>query len=126
MKDTISDEFKEVKDDVEDYVNARLDLIKIHAAENLSKFFSGLMINMVVFYISMFVLLFTSMAIAVWLDRVFESSGIGYLIVAFFYFLCGIVFFLLRSVLVEKPVIKSFIKLFFPSFTDYNNENEKQ
>ena len=51
MNGSIKEEFKETKEDVEDYVNARIDLIKLNVAENLSKVVSGFIIKMIIFFI---------------------------------------------------------------------------
>ncbi|MBK3518116.1 phage holin family protein [Carboxylicivirga marina] len=120
MKEKLSEEINEVKDDFEEYINARLDLTKLHAAENLSRFFSGMLIKMGLFYLFFFVLLFISLAIAFWLNHIFEGEGIGFFMVASFYLLIAIIFFGLRKVLIQKPIIQSFIQLFFPKYTDYD------
>ena len=120
MKENLTDEIGEVKDDLEEYVNAKLDLAKLHAAENISRFFSGMIIKMGIFYLLFFVLLFVSIAVAFWLNNIFSDKGIGFLIIAGFYLLCALIFFLLKKILVEKPIIKSFVQLFFPTFNNYD------
>ncbi len=120
MKDQISDEINEVKDNFEEYLNAKLDLAKLHAAENLSRFFSGMLIKMGLFYLFFFVLLFISIAVAFGLNTFFDGNHTGFFIVAGFYFLCAIVFLLLRKVLIQQPIIKSFIQLFFPTYNKYD------
>ena len=109
MKEKLSEEINEVKDDFEEYVNARLDLAKLHTAENLSRFFSGMLLKMGLFYLFFFVLLFISLAIAFWLNHLFEGKGIGFFIVAGFYLLVALLFYALRKTLIQKPIIQSFI-----------------
>ncbi len=116
----LTDELNEVKDDFEEYVNAKIDLAKLHAAENLSRFFSGMLLKMGLFYLFFFVLLFTSLAIAYWLNQYFDGNGTGFIIVAGFYLLVSVVFFLLRKTLIQRPIIQSFIQLFFPNFNKYD------
>ncbi len=116
MKERLSDEINEVKDDFEEYVKSQVDLVKLQTAESVSKLVSGLLINMVLFYVFFFVLLFASIAIALWLDRLFESRSLGFIIVAGFYFIFGLLFLLFRKRIIEKPVIKSVIQLFFPNY----------
>lgn len=120
MKERLSDEINEVKDDVEEYIKSQIDLVKLHTAESVSKFISGILINMVLFYVFFFVLLFISIALAFWLDRLLDSNGIGFILVAGFYFLFGIVFIAFRKKLIEKPVIKSVVQLFFPNYMNYD------
>jgi hypothetical protein len=120
MNERISDEINEVKDDFEEYANAKLDMVKLHAAENLSRFFSGMIVKMVMFYLFFFVLLFISLAIAFWLDRLLDSNGYGFFIVAGFYLIAGLLFYALRRVFVERPIIQSFVQLFFPNYSKYD------
>ena len=120
MKDQLSDEINEVKEDFEEYVNSKLDSAKLHAAENLSRFFSGMLIKMGIFYLFFFVLLFISIAVAIWLNAILNRDGIGFFIIAGFYFLCAVIFLSLRKVLVQRPIIKSFVQLFFPSYHNYD------
>ncbi|MCG8578706.1 MAG: phage holin family protein [Bacteroidales bacterium] len=120
MKEKLNEEINEVKDDFEEYVNARLDLAKLHAAENLSRFFSGMILKIGLFYLLFFVLLFVSLAAAFWLNHLFDGKGIGFFIVAGFYLLLALLFLALRKSLIQKPVIQSFIQLFFPKYTEYD------
>ncbi|TAJ07910.1 phage holin family protein [Marinilabiliaceae bacterium JC017] len=124
MKENITEELNDAKKEVQEYINARVDLTKLHMAENLSRFFSGLIIKMVVFYLFFFVLLFSSLALAFWLDRALDSRGAGFLIVAGTYLIIGVFFYSIRRKLIERPVIQSFIQLFFPSYTDYDKEKK--
>ncbi|MBR8534535.1 phage holin family protein [Carboxylicivirga sediminis] len=120
MKEHLSEEINEVKDEFEEYVNARLDLAKLHTAENLSRFFSGMLIKMGLFYLFFFVLLFISLAIAFWLNDLFEGKGVGFFIVAGFYLLIALLFYAMRKVLIQRPIIQSFVQLFFPKYTQYD------
>ncbi len=120
MKEQLSEEINEVKDDFEEYVNARLDLVKLHTAENLSRFFSGMLIKMGMFYLFFFVLLFVSLAVAFWLNDLFEGQGVGFFLVAGFYLLVAILFYATRKILIQRPIIKSFVELFFPKYTQYD------
>lgn len=120
MKENLSEEINEVKDEFEEYVNARLDLVKLHTAENLSRFFSGLIVNMGLFYLFFFVLFFVSMAVAFWLNNLFEGKGTGFFIVAGFYLILAILFYLVRKQLIQRPIIQSFIQLFFPKYNQYD------
>ncbi|MCU4177678.1 phage holin family protein [Carboxylicivirga sp. N1Y90] len=125
MKDRLSDEVKEVKDDFEEYVKAQVDLIKLHSAQSISQFLSGFIVKTVLFYLMFFALLFLSMAVALWLGRVLDSNELGFVIVAGFYMLCGLLFLSVRKKLIEKPIIKSVIELFFPNYQNYDESIKK-
>lgn len=120
MKEQVSDEINDVKDDVEEYINARIDLVKLHTAENLSRFFSGMIIKMVLFYLFFFVLLFSSLAVAIWLNEILGGKGVGFMIVAGFYLLIALLFVAFSKTLIQRPIIQSFIQLFFPTYNSYD------
>ncbi len=120
MKEQLSDELKEAKADFEEYVKAQIDFVKLHSAENISRFLSGLISKMVLFYLFFFVLLFASLAIALWLEEILNSKGLGFVIVAVFYLLLGLIFMTFRKKLIDKPIIQSIINLFFPNYTIYD------
>jgi len=120
MKERISDEFKEVKEEFEDYINRRVDLVKLDVAENLSRFLSGMIIKTVLSFLLFFVLLFVSMGFAFWLGHQFESQSYGFLVVGGFYILVGLLFWVFRRAIIAKPVIKSFVQLFFPERSNYD------
>lgn len=121
MKENVANDIKEAKDDVENYVNAKIDMIKLHVAENLSRIVSGMIIKMVLAVFLVLITFFVSMAGAVWIDHIYSNSGIGFIIVAAFYLVLSIIFILLRRKIITKPIIQSFIQLFFPSYSDYDD-----
>lgn len=125
MKESITKELNDIKAEVEDYVNARIDLAKLNAAENLSRFFISLLTKVVMLFIVFFTILFLSMAAAIWLDNFYNNSGLGFLIVTGVYIFFLIIFLLIRKKFIARPIIKSFIQLFFPSQQNYDDIEKK-
>lgn len=120
MKESLSEELNETREEIEEYINTRVDLIRLHTAENLSRFASGMVVKTVVFILLFFAFLFVSLAAALFLNRFLGYQGIGYLTVAAFYCLLAGGFWLLRRRIIERPIIKSFIQLFFPVYLNYD------
>ncbi|SMO35919.1 Putative Holin-X, holin superfamily III [Saccharicrinis carchari] len=118
-KEKISDEIADIKQEIESYVQNKIDLTKLHVAEDLSKLTAGLAVRLLLFYIAFFVLLFLSMAAAYAIGSYTNNMVTGFIVVAGFYLLVGILFYLLRGILINRPIIKSFIHLFFPNYTKY-------
>ena len=116
MKEDIIENFADLKKELKEYAESSFNLIRLHVVEQLSRHTSGLIVKAGILYILFFGLIFLSMAMAFFIGELFESYGLGFLMVAGFYFLIAFIFYLFRKVLIEKPVIKSFIKLFFPNF----------
>lgn len=126
MDNSLKEEINNGKDDVQDYLNARLDLMRLNMAENFSKVLSGFVIKSIILFILFFALLFVSLAVANWLNETYNYPGIGFIFVAALYLLFIIIFWLLRRILIEKPIIQSMIEIFFPSENNYNNKDDEQ
>jgi len=126
MDNSLKEELSNGKDDVQDYLNARLDLLRLNMAENFSKVLSGFIIKSVILFVLFFALLFVSLAVANWLNATYDYPGIGFIFVAGFYLLFIIVFWMLRRVLIEKPIIQSMIEIFFPPENNYYNKDNEQ
>jgi len=122
-KETLSDEIDDLKKEINNYIQGKIDLTKLQAAEDLSRFVSRVAIKLVLFYIAMFVLLFASMAGAYAIGTYTQSNELGFLIIAGIYFLVAIIFYLFRGKLIQTPVIKTFIQMFFQNFSKYDKES---
>jgi hypothetical protein len=118
FQENIKDHLVDVKDELENYVDKKIDLLKLHIVEELSRFTAGIAVKAGVLYLFFFVLIFLSLAAAFFLGEVLDSNGLGFSAIALFYLLLSLIFYLMRRKWVEKPVIKSFIKLFFPKFEE--------
>ncbi len=121
-KETISEELSDVKKEIETYFQSKLDLTKLQAAEDLSRFASGIAVKLVLFYIAMFVLIFVSMAAAFAIGTYTNSNELGFLVVAGVYVLFAFIFYLFKGILIQTPVIKAFIQIFFQNFSKYDKE----
>ncbi len=121
-KETLSEELSDIKNEINHYIQSKIDLTKLQAAEDLSRFVSKIAIKLVLFYIAMFVLLFASMAGAFAIGSYTQSNELGFLIIAGIYFLLAFVFYLFRGKLVQTPIIKTFVQMFFQNFSKYDKE----
>jgi hypothetical protein len=112
------DEINDIKKDVLEYIEVKLDLIRLHTAENLSRIFSNVAIIAVAGYLLFLIVIFLSFAAGFFIGSRLNSTELGFLCVAGFYFLLLILFLAYRKQIVERPVIKSVVRLFFPKFDD--------
>lgn len=116
------EELKDIKNDIQEYVDVKVKLIKLHTAENISRILSQAATFAVVGYLMFFILLFFSFAVGFFLAERFHSNELGFLAVAGIYLILLILFLVVRKHIIEKPIIKAVIKLFFPKFS--NDEKE--
>ena len=112
------EEINDIKKDVLEYLEVKLDLIRLHTAENLSRMFSNVAIIAVVGYLLFLIIIFLSFAAGFFIGSLLKSNELGFLCVAGFYFLLLILFLAYRKQIVERRVIKAVIRLLFPKFED--------
>ena len=121
MKENITREVDELKKELEEYVQVRVDLTKLHIAGELSRFFSSFMTKTVLLYLLFFVFMFFSLAAALLLGKWIGSYVIGFAAMGVVFLLAAVIFWLLRKRLIERPVVQHFIELMFPKF-DHDEE----
>jgi len=125
MDKSLKEDISTSKEDFQNYLDARFDMMRLNLAENFSKMISGFIIKTVVLVILMFAMLFISLAVANWLNSTLDYPGIGFIIVAGFYLLFIFIFWLLRHKLIERPIIQTMIEIFFPPEHNFEStENE--
>jgi hypothetical protein len=113
----IIEDVNQIKRDLLEYLDIRLDQIRLHTAEGLSRFFSRILIIAIVGYLLFFILLCLSFAAAFLIGSLLDSVPLGFLMVALCYALFLGLFFIFRKQIIEKPVIKAFVQLLFPKLT---------
>ncbi|WP_010662871.1 phage holin family protein [Marinilabilia salmonicolor] len=118
MKESITSEIDELKKELEEYLQIRVDLVKLHIAGELSRFFSSFMTKTVLLYLFFFVFMFFSLAAALLLGTWLDSYALGFAIMGGVFLLAALIFWLLRKQLIERHVVHRFIELMFPKFED--------
>lgn len=112
------DELNNFRKDILEYIDVKLDLIKIHTAENLSRIFSNIANIVVIGYLLFLIIIFLSFSAGFFIGSLLNSIELGFLCIAGFYFLLLILFLFYKKQIIEKPVIKAMVRLFFPKFED--------
>lgn len=112
------DEIDNIKKDILEYIEVKLDLIRLQAVENLSRIFSNAATIAIAAYLLFLAVIFLSFATGFFIGSLLQSNASGFLCVGGFYILLLIFFLLLRKRIVEQPVIKAMIRLLFPKFGD--------
>ena len=97
--------YNELKQLIADYVEARIELIKLDVFEKVAKVTAALFSSVVVALLGFFLLFFLSMSAGFYLARLFDSQAVGFLIVTSFYFLLFGFFPLNQKNPATKPTI---------------------
>jgi len=124
---SLSDQLKQLIEEIKVYVNLRISYLRLHVAEFLIRFFSGLVLWMVIFLFLFFVLVFGSFAFAYWFAELTGKMSLGFLIIAGFYVLIALLIYILRRPLIVRPFTKLIItQMELDKFNDLEDEKEEQ
>ena len=119
----LQEEFKRVEEmaqHVKDYVNTRIAQVKLSVAEKVSKLIAvliaGMFVVVVLFLFVVFGSIAAAYAIGIWLGKMW----LGFLIVAVFYLLIGILTWWAKERLLRIPIMNAIIRQLF-----HNEENDE-
>ena len=107
----ISDNFASLTENVKDYVNLRIDLVKLILTEKIAKLASFFLIAVIFFILAMFLLLFLSLAFVFWFGNDIGPAWLGALIITAAYILCGLLIYVKRSQFFINPLVSHLTKI---------------
>lgn len=110
---------EELAGTVKDYVNTRIELVKLNTVEKSSGIIATVIAGLIVAAVFLFFLVFISIALAFGLGEWIGKPWAGFLIVAFLYLVIGIIVWVSRVRIIQLPIMNALIKQFF------SNEYEK-
>lgn len=104
---------EELTDSVKEYVNTRVESVKLSVAEKSSALVANLVAGMLVAAVFLFFLIFAGIALALVLGEWTGKMWAGFLIVAGIYLLIGIIVWIAREKIIRLPVMNAMIKQLF-------------
>lgn len=99
----------EIVDSLKEYYNTNYDLRKLEATERSSVIGAGLISIILIGLVVLFFVLFISLGVAFYLSDVLASNYFGFGIVAGFYLLFGLILYIGRKKLLERPLCDKII-----------------
>lgn len=123
----MSDTFEKLEgltDHVKEYINTRVELTKLRLAEKTSLLISNLIAVTLVVLLFLFVLVFGSIAGAWVLSDWIGKSYSGFLIVAGFYLLLGIIVWITKGRFIRYPVMNAILKQLYGNEEDEDKVEE--
>lgn len=100
-------------DDVRDYVNLRLELLKIETAEKSAKVTAYMISSLVLLFTGFFCLLFISIVAGIYFSAYWGDYFKGFGVVGAFYVVLFLMVLLFKKAMIHRPVINTIIRLFF-------------
>lgn len=110
---SLKDKLSSFAEDLHEYVNIRFSLGRLKTAEKVSVLAGRLMAGMVLAFMAGIFLILVSIAGAIVVGKWLDNQWLGFLIVAAFYLLIGIIIWLARGPLIQLPVMNSIIHQLF-------------
>lgn len=101
----IKDDAKDILQHAGDYAETFYKLTLVRLTKKISDAASGIVNSVLIFFISLCIILFLSLAGAWWIGAMLNSPAGGFLIIACFYILLAIILVLMR-----KKIISPFIR----------------
>jgi hypothetical protein len=118
-KDKFSTFYRENKDLLKEYIEIRMDLIRLQGIRMLSRSFSLVMVGLIVILLSLFILFFLGIAFAWWIADLTGSNVVGFVSAAGLFTFLLILTIIFRRPLFQNPMIRLFINESIP-------ENEEE
>jgi hypothetical protein len=116
---TLSENFSELSGNVQDYINLRIDLLKLTITEKMASIGAFFMVAVIFFILFLFVLMFFSLAFIFWFRDHVGAAYAGALIVAGLYIIIGIFVFLLRNKLFINPLVEQLSKILMEETSEH-------
>ncbi len=104
---------EELADTIKEYVNTRIESVKLNVAEKSSVVIANVLAGMVLAVVFLFFIIFASTALAFGLGEWIGRTWAGFLIVGCLYLLAGIVVWYAREKIIRMPIMNALIKQLF-------------
>jgi uncharacterized membrane protein YqjE len=105
--------FEELKTSLVNYLNHKASLLKIELAEKISKLLSSLIAISLIAICMLFVLVFISIALSIFIGNKIGEIYIGFLIVSFIHLIFGICIWKMRVRWIQIPMMNFILKQLF-------------
>ena len=100
-------------DKIKDYIATNIELKKLTVIEKAVVGVSSLLVAILLGITFLFMLLFASMGLAIYLGNVLNNSYIGFFLVGLLYLIILIILFLMSKNYIKNPLINYFIAKIF-------------
>jgi hypothetical protein len=104
---------EELADTLKEYVNIRIESVKLNAAEKSSVVIANLIAGIIVAMVFLFFIIFASVALSYGLGEWIGNTWAGFLIVATLYLIFGVVVWFARVKIIRLPIMNALIEQLF-------------
>lgn len=112
-------------DQIKIYLDLKVGYLRINVADYLIRFFSSLILWLVLFWILFFVVVFGSFAFAYWYGEATGKWALGFLIIAGCYILLAVFIYAFRKAIIVRPFTRLILsQMELDQSKDLENEKE--
>jgi hypothetical protein len=105
-----------LKESIKDYVDTKLDVIKLKAIDKGSSVAAGIVVGVACAILGLIVLLFLGFSAAYAISDATDKPFLGFLVVAGFYILVAVLLVALKDKLITLPLINMLMKkIYYPA-----------
>ncbi|MBY0479637.1 MAG: phage holin family protein [Chitinophagaceae bacterium] len=119
MKETFA-KAEELAEHLKEYINNRMDEVKLSTAEKTSGLAAAVIAGAVVFFFFMSFIFFASIALAFVFTKITGELYWGFLITGGFYLIMALLIWILKERLLQLPLMNALLKQFYTE----NEEDE--
>src|ERR1044072_4503231 len=124
MEENFSNYFNQTGKVAREYLETRVDLIKLQAAGKLSKALGLFFSLTMAFLLFFFVIVFLGMVVGFWIGELTGSYTIGFSCAAGLFVLLLIIMLIFRKALIQRPLSNMLVQELLGEMDDKDEENE--
>lgn len=113
---------EEIATHIKDYINVRIDKVKLDVAEKTSSVLANLIAGLMVLLVFLLFFLFVNFSIAYALAEWIGKTWAGFLVVAGFYLLIGVIVWLARQRILRIPIMNKIAESLFKNEAEDEND----
>lgn len=113
MGKDLSDDLMELNDSVKNYLNTKVDLVKLTFLEKITRFTSFLISFQILILCVFVIVTFLAVAFAIWYGQEYDNLVDGMLIASGFLLFLALVFIPFRKKLITSNLLRNFSKILF-------------
>lgn len=103
-------QIEELTNTIKEYLNTRIESLKLSAAEKASGAVANLSAVIILFVVFLLVLIFASIGLALVLNEHLAKSWMGFELVAGIYLFVALIIWLARGKMIRLPILNTLIK----------------
>ena len=92
------------------YIETNVELFKLKAVHKMSDIISSVIGAIILLIVAVPFFILLNIGLALWIGHLLDCIYYGFFIMAGFYFIVGLIFYLLRNKVIKKPLVDVIIK----------------